>query len=293
MFKYYKNIRLYCFCLTLLITVNACLNPSGTDQTQHTEKQQQMNNSTLADSDISFEKIGNARDLGGLKASDGRTIVYRKLIRMGNPGLATTKDIQYIKKQINPDVVIDFRTESEKNPAEQTFAESFVWVADPIDAGNLQAVGIEDWLKTANVDSLEHMMIEIYRQFPVRYQAQYKRFLKYAEDDKTIMYHCTAGKDRTGFTTLLLLAALGLDKQTIYDDYLKSNRAINNLQRSMGEQLKDVPIDVETLKPLLGVKASYLQASWDIINSKYGGMDNYLTKILEIDVDKIRANYLQ
>lgn len=98
MFKYYKNIRLYCFCLTLLITVNACLNPSGTDQTQHTEKQQQMNNSTLADSDISFEKIGNARDLGGLKASDGRTIVYRKLIRMGNPGLATTKDIQYIKK---------------------------------------------------------------------------------------------------------------------------------------------------------------------------------------------------
>lgn len=247
----------------------------------------------VSEHQISLEKVSNMRDLGGLVTTDNHIIMPGRIIRTGNPGFATDKDIEYLKS-IHPDAIVDFRTEMEKNPAEQKFGKSFNWIADPVNAGNLTGSSINDLLKTATANSLENMMIKTYQDFPVLYQSQFKKVLELAEQNKTFFYHCTAGKDRTGFATLLLLTALGVDKETIFKDYLESNEASKQLTETMAKMSNSsVSIDPDIIKPLLEVKRSYLQAALDVIDEKYGGIDNYLKNILKVDVKKIRSNYLQ
>jgi protein-tyrosine phosphatase len=136
-------------------------------------------------------------------------------------------------------------------------------------------------------------MISLYRQFPGAYQAQFGRFLKLAEDDKTILYHCTAGKDRTGFATVLLLSALGVDRATVIANYLESNRhnAAGNAQATA--QLQKIGVAPEVLAPLLTVDPDYIGAAMEVIDQQYGGMQHYLVNVLHINLEKIRANYLE
>lgn len=136
-------------------------------------------------------------------------------------------------------------------------------------------------------------MIAFYRDFPLQYQAQYKRFLQLAEQNYNILYHCTAGKDRTGFASLLLLSALGIERSAIIADYLESNRnnAAGNTQ--VMAQVEKFGLPGAAMAPLLLVEPAYLDAAQQVIDENYGGMRHYLERVLEIDVALIRANYLE
>lgn len=244
------------------------------------------------DTFIPMEKIQNTRDLAGLTTKDGRQIQPGRLFRSGNPAFATPTDIAELKA-MHLDVILDFRAESEKKPTEQTFATQFPWQADPILAGNLSPEAVIPMLKRSTPVQMHQFMVSLYQQFPSTYQAQFARFLKLAEDNKTILYHCTAGKDRTGFATVLLLSALGVDRATVIANYLESNRynAAGNAQATA--QLQKIGVAPDVLAPLLAVDPDYIGAAMEVIDQQYGGMQHYLVDVLHVNMEKIQQNYLE
>ena len=239
-----------------------------------------------------FQQVQNIRDLGGKTTPDGRRIQARRLLRSANPGLATPTDIAQLQR-FHLDVVIDFRTDSEKQVEEYPFAEVFNWIADPVTVGNLSQSTVMGMLQNGTAEASREFMIAFYRDFPLRYQPQYKRFLQLAEQNYNMLYHCTAGKDRTGFASLLLLSALGIDRSTIIADYLESNRHNTAGNTQLLAQVEKFGLSGAVMAPLLLVEPAYLDAAQQVIDEHFGGMPHYLERVLDIDVALIRANYLE
>ena len=240
---------------------------------------------------INFDAIQNTRDLGGYAAADGRRIVPGRLLRGANPGMASAADIAKLKSY-RLDVVLDFRTEAEKHAAETAFASSFNWIADPVMVGNLSQETLLPLLKSGSPERSRQFMLDFYRAFPVRYQPQFRRFLKLAEQNKSMLYHCTAGKDRTGFASALLLSALSVDRAAIIANYLESNRHNASANAKVLAQVFKAELAPELIAPLLTVEAAYMEAALGVIDTEYDGMECYLRQVLDIDVERIRHNYL-
>ena len=190
------------------------------------------------------------------------------------------------------DVVLDFRTQAEKQSTEQQFANAFNWIADPVQVGNLSQDMVMPLLQNGTAQNSRQFMIDVYGDFPTLYQLQYKRFLTLAEQNKTMLYHCTAGKDRTGFASLLLLSALGVDQRVIIADYLASNRYVAASNAQMLAQIAKADLSPQVLEPFLLVDPAYIAASLQVIDDNYGGMMSYLHDVLNVDVECIRGNYL-
>lgn len=234
-----------------------------------------------------MEKIVNLRELGGIITQQGMRIKPHKLFRSGNPSVANESDTQRLR-QMKIDEVIDFRSEGEKKQEEHWFGKSFNWVAQPVFTGDLSGVLGHDLSRSLAVDT----MCDIYRRFPTEFQKQFHYFLSQAEQGKTLLYHCTAGKDRTGFATLLLLSALGVSFEQILDDYLYSNHAVAGLKAQLSAFIAS-GIDEDALLAVLEVYPEYLDNALHVINKEYGGVERYLSKTLAVDVNAIRAHYLE
>jgi len=100
-----------------------------------------------------------------------------------------------------------------------------------------------------------------------------------------LLFHCTAGKDRTGMSAALILYALGADDKLVMDDYLLSNKYI---EAKFAKEIKAYP----NLLGLFSVKKEYLQAGLDAIKKNDENVENFLTKKLHVDIKKIRSLYL-
>ena len=116
-----------------------------------------------------------------------------------------------------------------------------------------------------------------YAKMPVLVPAQRSvaDFLRtVADGEGSVLVHCAAGKDRTGWAVATLLTAAGADRETVLDDYLKSNGAIDSLRAWMRRHYgEEYPLDDD----VLGVQPSFLQAGWDTISREFGSFEKYLT----------------
>lgn len=99
--------------------------------------------------------------------------------------------------------------------------------------------------------------------------------------ETVVLFHCTAGKDRTGFASSLLLHILNVSDEEIMKDYLRSNEAIAKTDLS---KYKAYGIPEERMAKLMGVKSAYLQAACDTAIKKYGSIDKML--VVEYGIDK-------
>ncbi len=110
-------------------------------------------------------------------------------------------------------------------------------------------------------------------------------FNELAAADGAALFHCTAGKDRTGWTAAVLLSIAGVDEATIMSNYLATN---DYTAARVAATLAAMPTSMaEIYAPLLGVEASYLQAGLDEISADYGNMDNYLKQGLGLSQETI------
>lgn len=244
------------------------------------------------DTPLLLASVHNLRDLGGLRNGKGKAIRTNKLFRSGNPGRATTADIKKLKT-LDLDLVIDFRSTAEKSIQESHFADTFNWIAMPIQEGNLGISQLIPQLQAATPQDMEEFMQNMYKDFPTKYQATFSQFMKTAELGGTLMYHCTAGKDRTGFATHLLLSALDVDSDTILQNYLESNHW--NQQFTLGLQARfgSLGIAPEVTAPLLEVRADYLQASIQYIEKEWGNTKRYINEALDVNTTQLQNNYLE
>lgn len=116
---------------------------------------------------------------------------------------------------------------------------------------------------------------------------RYKKFFELLQNKSNtpLLFHCSAGKDRTGMGAALILSALGVDEQTIMKDYLLSNIYLANKYSKMKAANPN-------LSSLFEVKPEFLQAGLDKIKNDHGNVENFLTKMLNIDIAKMREMYL-
>lgn len=157
-------------------------------------------------------------------------------------------------------------------------------------------------------------MTDEYRQFPTRHGARraVHRVITLLAAGRSVLTHCFAGKDRTGFVVATVLEAIDVDRETILTDFLRSNDAVPQLRDRIAEMLRQRPdtalapevVTPEILAPevvtfaearlaegVLGVREEYLAAAWQTIDENFGSLDGYLRNadISRADIDRLRS----
>ncbi|HEY1486569.1 MAG TPA: tyrosine-protein phosphatase, partial [Micromonosporaceae bacterium] len=150
--------------------------------------------------------------------------------------------------------------------------------------------------------SAETTMRDMYRDFVADpdSRGQFATALRMIADPDGVplLFHCTAGKDRTGWLAALVLAALGVDRATITADYLLTNERFTTGRGAAGRarllaSLGELGVDVVAVLPLLEARTDYLDAAYDEVNARYGSMPTFLRDGLDVDVDALRVHLLQ
>jgi protein-tyrosine phosphatase len=134
---------------------------------------------------------------------------------------------------------------------------------------------------------IEAKMADGYRQFislPSARKAFRELFVSIADRSKLpAVFHCTTGKDRTGWATAALLTLLGVPKETVMADYLRTNEYLLPYYKKTIDGFVAQGGDRAIPVAILGVKREYLEASFDEAQQTYGSLENYFTKGLGID----------
>ncbi len=150
-------------------------------------------------------------------------------------------------------------------------------------------------------------MVDEYRQFPTRNGAQraLHRVVTLLAAGRPVLTHCFAGKDRTGFVIATVLESIGIDRDIIVADYLRSNDSVGQLRDRITEMIQqrtDTELTPEVVRftearlsdEVLGVREEYLAAARRTIDETFGSLDGYLrdSRITAADVDELRRALL-
>ena len=252
-----------------------------------------------AERELPLAKGSNFRDLGGYKGAGGKTVRWGKVFRSGALPLLTDEDYTLLGG-LNLGTIVDLRSLEEREVAATQLDDrsGALFVSNDYSLKPLMA----------NMGSMkgEYVYTGMEKLLAPQYRSLFKRLLA---DDGAVMYHCSAGQDRTGIASALILSALGVDRETILADYHLSTQ----LRRPQNEM---PPIDPGNFpnNPIVqyyaaaakkpgGVKAeplysasgkSHLAQFFEVIDRDYGGVEGYLATlgITAVDVARLRSLYL-
>lgn len=228
----------------------------------------------------------NFRDLGGIRTTEGRYVKWGKLFRSDDLVNLTPQDLTYLN-HLDIHSIVDFRSADEiKNAPDRCPASVMNSFELSITPGNLSPEHIQN---NFNKIDFSQFMVDINEELVSDSSAidRYREFFQLLTDKDNIpvLYHCTAGKDRTGMATALILFSLGVDEKTIMDDYLLSSVYLVDKYAPIVERYPQ-------MAPLVTVKKEYLQAGIDKMKQDYGSVENYLVQVLGVDISKMRDLYL-
>ncbi len=245
---------------------------------------------------LNFRAISNFRDLGGYPTADGRQVKWGALYRGASLSDSTPADLEGLAR-LRLSVLVDFRSQAEKaeEPNRLPDPPGFRLVEIPtLDEGNKALVGeIMTRIESGDFDDFDPhaSMITANRQFASEFTPQFREFLHTVvqADGKPVAWHCSAGKDRTGFAAAILLRLLGVPDEVVMSDYLASKQQALDARRGQllllrvfkGEQAAD------KLSVMMGVEESWLRAAFDEIDNTWGDFDTYVTQGLQLDADDV------
>ena len=273
-----------------------------------------QNTVTVKEQALNMSTISNARELGGYKTQDGKTIRKGVLLRSAALTDASQEELDSLVDQYNLAAIIDFRAayelESEPEPIiDDVLQYNFRIMDEQMMA--VRAASISDLLTDPNADPVKRMTAildagVISDQMYVEFlqgeigKAGYRDFFRVlleTPEGEAVLWHCTNGKDRTGVAAMLLLGVLNVDEQTIMEDFLLTNAFFEAEISAMRNQLGTYIQDKEMLEELLvtgkGVYAPYMQNAIDYINDNYGDIPGYAkTELGLTDADIVKLQNL-
>jgi len=220
----------------------------------------------------------NFRDLGGFQTQDGRSLKWGRLFRADDLKTLTEADLDYLAS-IPIITLVDFRTYEERLkypdllPASVLRHLFYALSAEALKDVKFSEAGSPEKERALRARAYELYLIE--EQNRTAWRAWFRAIEN--EDNLPLMFHCSAGKDRTGLAAALLLSALGVDRATIMADYLASTAYLEG-KYSHPEHGQ--------------AHAEYLETAFRFLDREYGSVDNYLTKELGVDSAKLRKIYL-
>lgn len=257
---------------------------------------------------LPLEGARNVRDLGGYTTVNGSTVKWGSLYRADELGHLTDTDLTYLE-QLQVKVVTDFRSADERTRLADRWPATPVAVndwnpLDPIAGGDGKSMQAFQRQLFANPDpaNVRQLMVDIYRHLAIdgapAFRATFQTLLN---NGTPMVYHCTAGKDRTGLFSAFVLLTLGVPRDVVTEDYLLSNQytlspeAINRMTRMLSAAPNAPTLSPEAARALLGVDKEYLDAALAAIDLKYGSFDQYRREALGVsdaEAEQLRAGLL-
>jgi protein-tyrosine phosphatase len=248
---------------------------------------------------VHLKGTSNTRDIGGYETSDGRTLRWRQIIRSDNLSRLTTKDFQKLE-EMGLKTVIDLRTEreNEQGPTKWRGENPPNFYHFPIGRAD------NDWFnkqrkmlksnRFTERQSMEHM-VNGYRMIADEGLPSYQELMTLVLDESNwpVLIHCNAGKDRAGIATMLILEALGVDRETIMEDFLLTNKVSRTEEKAgiLSKERKNYGSrpgsgmgggrgpSPNAWFPIVGVAPEMLEAFYSEADEQYGSIDALLTEI--------------
>lgn len=184
----------------------------------------------MKDRSIAFEKIANARDMGGLRAENGNIISSGLLIRSANLSEATEADKNTLLGKYRLSKIIDLRTETEQNEMPDISMAGAEYLSIPIFDESVLGISHEKENRNEQLVATIPPMEQLYSIMATDPSCREKLgtaarcIMEHDYSKGSVLWHCTEGKDRCGLLTAVLLLSLGVKRGTITEDYLLTNR---------------------------------------------------------------------
>ena len=253
---------------------------------------------------LPFTGAHNFRDLGGYKTEDGRTVKWGKIYRSDNLHFLTDEDLKYMKR-LNIKSVVDFRSVGERENEPDRLNPDMTQVLLPIkfQPKELDDGSIKNLMKDLTFGDLDSS--NLLRDFNIviveEFTDEYKNFFRHIIENNAepLVFHCTAGKDRAGFASAMILTILGVPREKVIEDYLLTNTYVKD---HVDDKMLEIELktffraDTDNLRKINLVEERYIQAAFDTIDSKWGGMDRYISEALNLneeDILKLQDFYLE
>jgi protein-tyrosine phosphatase len=235
------------------------------------------------------ERAQNFRSLGGLQAAQGRRIREGVLFRTGDMGDLTAQCRQRLQA-LRIRGFVDLRSRGERR------ARPYEWPREPQfeqwgHSAKLSDASIRELLQQARSTAPEaqEAMNALYKSLVRTHVGGYSQMFTWlAAGRAPMLIACSAGKDRTGVATALLLWSLGVSRDDIVKDYLKSNDAIATLKALVRTRYGWSP-DSASAQAVLVADAAYLETMFEEIERCWGTIHTYLDAVLGVDAITLRA----
>ena len=217
---------------------------------------------------IPLEGCVNFRDLGGYPTSDGRTVRWRRLFRSDSLSELTEPDVQTIIETLGLVSVVDLRSSGGTNDGRGLLASSGI--------GYHQFPLLErrGFLPPTSGEEVEARLTEMYQWLLFNAGAlMAQAFTTMAQPvNHPAVFHCSAGKDRTGVLSATILDVLGVGREDIVADFLKTNEVID----AVLARLHKMPgFEHSTREGIMAPKAA-IEKYLDVTQSEFGGSEAYL-----------------
>jgi len=241
---------------------------------------------------IMLDGAGNFRDIGGYPAHRHKRVKWRKIFRSGHLALLTKNDLQVLDK-LGIQTICDFRSAEEiarqPNRLPENTSSQYLHLPivnktiEPTEAVTRVMKGDTSWFTK---DFMVNAYIEKIDAFPDTWHRFFKCLTR--QSSRPLMFHCTAGKDRTGVCAALILLTLGVSEKWVIHDHALSNIYNAEQLRDIDKNLRKVSVDPEKLKDYLTAPKTAMVATIEHLTKTYGSARDYL-----IQKAKVKAAWIE
>lgn len=230
---------------------------------------------------IPLDGLSNFRDLGGYETESGRTTKWRQIFRSDTLAGLSDSDIKTVEG-LGIVAACDLRYGDERqNEPSRLRGHPSIEVME---------LGFQDRPGESFLDSLQAFddaagaardyLLDNYRQYPFLYAPAYRRIFDRLLAGDRIIIHCTAGKDRAGFASAMVLSALGVPQETVLVDYLLTNQYWDRGGRERPG------MDPDTVAMIFAAREDYFEAAMGAIAGKYPSLDAYFNSEVGLSADE-------
>lgn len=229
-----------------------------------------------------INSVSNFRDV-----AIGSKMKNNILFRCAKLSTLNDEDIKKIE-DLNPHAIIDFRDPKEINKAPDNLSKDLLkkYVSLPISASTLSRMVDQKNIDGDNKFTYEKVMEESYKLYINNHKHVWKEFIKILlkANNNPIIFHCSAGKDRTGIASFIIQKLCDNPMELIFENYLLSNELLTinaaTAEQSTASKKDDQLITEIMLDTLSKVKKSYLISGINEIENQFESLENYIIQEL-------------